>query len=281
MKKNISKETKANVINLYKNSRKRINTIAKENNILCEEVIEILQEYQELQGDELKRKPNNREKLVSDEEIYTQREKGLSYNQISKYFKDNGKELNWAKVRKTCKKIYTEKNKEVKKSLRENRYIIDDEEIYILREEKLTYAEIAEFFTNQGRKISHTTVRKRCKEIYNQKNEKENCKHRKSIGRQQIGDVEIYLKRLSGYSYKQIAEYFINQGKKITANTVRTRFIEINEDKDKKDKVNEILKNEILKLKETKDASDAQVNKLAKVLKVTLNKEEKEEEKEI
>ena len=51
---------------------------------------------------------------------------------------------------------------------------LSEERIYELRERGLAYQEISDIFlTEEGIKISYTTIRERCKEIYKEKGQEE------------------------------------------------------------------------------------------------------------
>ena len=52
------------------------------------------------------------------------------------------------------------------------RIFLDDEKIYELREQRLSYLEIAKHFKEQGIEVSYQIIRERCKKIYELKSNK-------------------------------------------------------------------------------------------------------------
>ncbi len=151
----------------------------------------------------------------------------------------------------------------------------NDEEIYELREKGLTYAAIAEYYSQQGNPVSKEIISARCKTIYRLKKKKEPTRNTKNaINRQNITDKEIYEQRLKGLSYNAIADYFKEQGKEISLDTVRLRCKKIRAEKLKEEnrEVNEeTLREGILKLKETKGATDEQMEQIAEVYGISLD----------
>lgn len=120
---------------------------------------------------------NEKEKELDErsKKIYNLRENWLSYALIARQLRINGEVISEETVRKECKRIYRFLGKEEPKLRREpglereltrNRRIISDEEIYNLREKGLSHGLIACHFTREGRKVSESTIGKRCKEIY-------------------------------------------------------------------------------------------------------------------
>ena len=166
---------------------------------------------------------------ISDEEIYRLREEGLSHKKIAQYFNEQGKKVNDVTIQKRCQKIYKEKGKKEPEVKRKNKIEITDEEIYKLRKEGLSYLKIVRYFSEQGKKVSDVTIQRRCKEIYEKKGEEE--PKVKTENKIQISDEEIYMLREQGWTYRKIAKYFNEQGKKVSDVTIKNRCKEIYEKK--------------------------------------------------
>ena len=196
--------------------------------------------------------------LISDDEIYKLSESGLSDRKIVQYFIDKGIKVSLATIKNRCKKIYEEKKKEEGSAIKKNRNKIINEKIYKkiykLREDGLTYKKIAQYFNEQGIKISYVTVKRRCEEIYKEKGQKEPEAKRKKII--QITNEEIYNLREQGWTYRKIAQYFNEQGVEVSFETVRVRCKEIYKQKGQKEpetkrkKIIQITGEEIYKLRE-------------------------------
>ncbi len=171
--------------------------------------------------------------LISDEEIYKLRKKGLSYKKIEKYFDDKGIIVTAQTIRNKCKKIYKDKGEKEPELIVKRSIPISDEKIYTLREQELSYEKIAQYFKGKGIKVSPTTIEKRCKEIYKDKGKKE---PKLRVERKNpIPDEEIYELRKKGLSYKKIGENLNNKGIKISPATIRKKCKEIYKEKGEKE----------------------------------------------
>ena len=184
--------------------------------------------YKKKYEEEFNVKGRNRSQ-ITDEEIYKLREEGLSYQIIERYFNEQGKKVSDVTIQKRCQKIYKEKGKKEPEVKRKNKIEITDEEIYRLREGELSYKKIAQYFNEQGIKVSFSTIKNRCKEIYEKKGEEE--PKVKTENKIQISDEEIYMLREQGWTYRKIAKYFNEQGKKVSDVTIKNRCKEIYEKK--------------------------------------------------
>ena len=252
--------------------------------------------YEKKRMEEPKAKREQKTKIITDEEIFKLREKGLSYEKISEELTNQGKKISFNTIRLRCKKIYEEKGMEEPKVKRKQKTKITDEEIFKLREKGLSYEKIAEELTNQGKKISSNTIRLRCKKIYEEKGKEEpETKCKQNL---QITDEEIFELSEKGLSYRKIAEELANQGKKIDYSTAKLRCKEIyeekaktksklsktSEDKSKQNLLYQKKENEdllisekelarmILNLTVTRNATIEQVKKIADVYGVDLEK---------
>ena len=110
---------------------------------------------------------------IRDEEIYELREQGESYEEIARYYNGKGIEISKATIAYRCKKIYNEKGKEEPKAKKgkKERKDVTNEEIYELRKQGMTYGDITKYYNKKGIKINPSTIRLRCKEIYEKKGE--------------------------------------------------------------------------------------------------------------
>lgn len=100
---------------------------------------------------------------------------------------------------------------------------LDDEKIYKLRKKGMGHVAIARLFN-----VSHTTIARRCKEIFREKGEEEPNTIKKSKfttkNRLQISDDEIYELRKKVLTYEEIAEQlFENKGIKVSYMTIGRR----------------------------------------------------------
>ena len=98
--------------------------------------------------------------------IYELREKRLSYSEIVKELELQGIKLGITAIHKRCKEVYELKGKTEPELIKKE---VDKEQIYILREQGLSYSAIAEELEKQGLKIAIMTIRRKCKEIYSEK----------------------------------------------------------------------------------------------------------------
>ena len=183
-------------------------------------------EYKEKKEPIIKHKINKKIKLP-EEEIYNLREQYLSYDEIAKQFKNKGIDVSAITINDRCKSIYKEKGKEEPKVSKRKR--ISEEEVYNLREQRLSYEEIAKRFKNKGIDVSVTIISNRCKEVYKKKGkEVPKCKYKKhskhkSGNRIKISDEDIFNLREQRLSYNQIAKRFNEMGTKVSGMTVMDR----------------------------------------------------------
>lgn len=215
-----------------------------------------------------------------DNKIFELREEGIAYARIADMLKKQGIRISVLDVKKRCIKVYMEKGKKEPKTKQKKRSNIEDEEIYVLRKQKLSYSEISKRFQAQGIKISTEVIRKRCKIIFESKQEIEpKIKTGKKI---EAKDEEIYELRKLGLSFQKISDYFLDKGITINFQTVRKRYMIYKEklqvqasEKDRKEislrSVNkDVLKRKILELKVSRNATDEQLSMIAKLYGVDL-----------
>ena len=174
-----------------------------------------------------------KDKSIPDTEIYELKEAGMSLREIVKHFADLGKRISVETVRQRCMKIYAKKGKEIN-SQRGRRIIkrITDDEIYELREQGWSYRRIAKHFEDKGIKVSDTSIKNRCKKIYEEKKQKEpSTKYKKR--REDITDEEIFELREQEMSYTEIVRHFESKGIKVAVETIKIRCDKIYKQKGK------------------------------------------------
>ena len=357
---NINEETKNKIIELFCNTHKKIPIIVKEvapnGEITIEDVYNVLNEYNDNNPDGIKRRdkvfllevvsdeeifelrerkltdgeivdyfakdnrivtksfinsrckviyrrkgrkdPVEREQVIitkeMDEEIYNLREQRYGYDEIAKYFLEKGMIIGIERIRHRCKEIYDDKG-EKNPDLRKNSAISDDE-VFKLREQRLSYERMEKYFREKGIAISKSAIDKRCKEIYRSLGKEE-----PDLLRKAISNEEIFYLREHGFTYNEISEYFNKEGKAISSDAIRNRCKKIYRElrleepranskkyEKKYNGVNreridltsvdkEKLKQGIEKLKKSRWATDEQVKILAELYGVDFE-EEKEKE---
>ena len=180
---------------------------------------------------------NDRVKSISKEVLYKLREQGMSYVTIAEQFKKDGIEISSETIRRRCKEIYKEKGKTEPKTqerIRNKRTDINDEEIFQLREQGLSYKRIVEYYKENGVDVSCMTIRSRCKEIYKEKGKKEPRPQRSVTNKRiDINDEEIFKLREQGMTYDKIAEYYKKNGVNVNYMVIRSRCKKIYEKKGK------------------------------------------------
>ena len=107
------------------------------------------------------------------------------------------------------------------------------EEFVQLEGQGMSYQEIANYFTEKGKKISRATVSNRLKEYY----EAQGISKEKPKNKIDVDIAEIVQLNMQGMSYEEIANYFTENGKKIGRTTVYTRLKEYYKLHDKKPKL--------------------------------------------
>ena len=153
------------------------------------------------------------------EDIYELRNKGLSYREITDIFNEDHKKISFGAVRYICKQVYDEKGEKEPEYRHIKDTEVSDEEIFMLREQKMTFRAISEYYKEQGIDISYETIRKRCKEIYSTKGEKE-PKIRRKKPREPEFKNRVFELRENGLSYVEIEKELRNDGEIITTNTI-------------------------------------------------------------
>ena len=170
--------------------------------------------------------------ILSEDEIFSLRERKLSYDDIVEYYKEKGIKVTKETIRKRCKRIYAEKGIEEPKVKRKNshqrksiRFKIPDEEIIYLKEHGLTNIQIMEYYKQKGINIGISNINKKCKEAYQKLGESKIPKNRglKII----IPEDEIIKLREKNISYAEIAEYYKERGIQVSPSTIENGCKEI------------------------------------------------------
>ena len=197
---------------------------------------------------------------VSSEEIFKLRESGYSCRDIIDYYKEKGTKISKESVQKIYKEECERLGKEYKSKVKLRKKCkeiiqLPDEKIFELREKKLTYDEIVDWFKENGIKVTKETIRKRCKRIYAEKGMVEpRLKHKlapenvsvrfkipveehEQIGTEKekgqrnrkfdviISEDELFELREKRFSYTKIANYYKEKGIKVPGEAIRKRFI--------------------------------------------------------
>ena len=188
--------------------------------------------YKEKGEEEPKEKEIKKRNSVTNEEIYKLRKQGMTYKEIAKYFNNKGIPITRVTIGKRCKKIYKEKGEEEPKEKEiKKRNSVTKEEIYELREQGMTYEEIAKYFNNKGIPIAGVTIGKKCKDIYREKGKEEPKAKKGKKERSDVTNEEIYKLREKGMSYGEIVKYFNDKGIQISLTTIWLRCKKIYEEK--------------------------------------------------
>ena len=211
--------------------------------------------YQQKQKENSSKKSRTKIKGITDDEIYELREQGLSYQRMAKHFKDKGIKVSGASIRNRCKKIYEEKKQEEPSTkYKKRREDITDEEIFELREQRMSYTEIVRYFESKGIKVAVETIKIRCDKIYKQKG-KENYNKRGRKKREDITDETIYKLREQGMSYSDIARYFNENNIIVSYNVISYRCKRIYKEKGKSELT-------VTRRKRRKNISDEEIYEL-------------------
>lgn len=104
---------------------------------------------------------------------------------------------------------------------------VSDEELYKLKEQRMTYKEISQYFAERGIKISERQVGRRISKIYEDMNEEVTRGSR-------ISDEELYRLKEHGLIYRQMVEYFAGIGIETSERAIIKRVKKIYADGKKK-----------------------------------------------
>lgn len=230
---------KAEVIDMYCNTKKGLKTILKQvapnGEITIDDVYKMLSDYEKENNVIINRadRPAKRTYMdisVSSDDlektVYNLREQGISYKGIGEVLKERDIKLDFYTIKNICKKMYGSLNKEIHETehvetIKNNKNNIPREYIYELRKSRLTYNQISEELLKIGIDISYNTVGKICKEIYAAKGEKEPVIHSglKVVDyekvKNEIGE-EVFKLREEGLTYEEIFAKLKTSGQPVT-----------------------------------------------------------------
>lgn len=108
-----------------------------------------------------------------------------------------------------------------------SRNYISDQELYELKERRMTYPQISQYLAERGIEISERQLARRFSKIYADRN-------RKVTRGSRITDEELYELKERGMTYKQMIKYFAERGIKISENGLIKRVKKIYTDRNKK-----------------------------------------------
>ena len=152
-------------------------------------------------------------------ELVKLKEEGMTDKEIAEYFTEKGLKICAGTVNSKLKIYY----KSVGKSKPRGK-MIKDKELEIMKEQRKSDREIAEYFTSQGRKITLATVNKRINKHYTSKGKIKPQIIRKNIFiKNEISNEEIIELRNKGMSLREISQYFLSKGEKISHTAINSR----------------------------------------------------------
>lgn len=184
---------------------------------------------------------------VSIEELVVLKEQGMTDKKIAEYLSENGTKISMLVVRNKLNKYYQSIGRAKPRGRN-----IQDEELAVLKEQKKTDREIAEYFTKQGRKICLGSVNTRLTKHYRSKKIVKPKSKKNYIVKKEIKNEEILELRQKGMTLRQIAEYLKSLGKNISHAAINNR----------------IKRNE-LELKESQASNEIKKQEFKESLKVT------------
>ena len=121
------------------------------------------------------------------------------------------------------------------------RIIISDEKLFELREQRLSYQEITNYFNENGIKIDKQTIRKKCKELYARLGKEEPMAISKLVRKSKANDEKIYALRKKGFTYGAIAESITTDENVVTKSSVQRRSKIIFQEKGEEDLANLLI----------------------------------------
>lgn len=203
--------------------------------------------YRKKGKEEPKTKRGTKRKFILEEEIYDLKSQGMCYQKIQDYYKNKNINISFSTIRKRLIEYCDLNNKEVPKGktkiIKKPKVTISDEEIFNLREQRLSYNKISKIFTEKGYKISAQAILNRCKKIYEKKG-LENPK--RAIGQYKRipdkYDEEIFNLREQLLNYQQISDKLKEKNIIISPRGISKRCKVIYELKGKKEPVLSVIK---------------------------------------
>jgi len=152
------------------------------------------------------------------EELVKLKEEGMTDRKIAEYLTGKGIKISAGTVNAKLKEYYESVGK-----IKPRGKMIRDNELEIMKEQKKTDREIAEYFTKQGRKICLCTVNKRLTKHYKSKNKIKPRSRRNTLIKNEISNEEIIELRNNGMTLREISYHFLSQGKEISHTAISSR----------------------------------------------------------
>lgn len=216
---------------------------------------------------------NEIDKGVTSEEIFNLKQSRYTYKKIQEFYQEKGIKLSIAYIVKVCKEECQKRGiRKLKKGISETMRKYDEEEIFNLREKKLSYQKIADYITKKyGISVSYQAIRTVCKKIYKNKKMSEPRIPRNKAKKVNICDEEIIALKRKGYSYKQMVPQFKSVGKKCSKSFLSRKGKSIfgvlhnglHTGVDIRTANPQVVKNALINLKNTKGATQKQINYIA------------------
>ena len=158
-------------------------------------------------------------------------EKGVSFPDMARYFEKIGKKITAQRLNMVVHEIYESRGekapkrskkviKEPKKSQFKSVTEKDYKTILELREDNMSYEQMANYFKENGYKISAGTIGKLCKSIYKEKG-KEEPKLKKRVP--SFINKKIFTLKEQGLTYKQIQEVLKEAGIEMSISSISSR----------------------------------------------------------
>ena len=225
----LPEEVENRLIDLFCNTKHSLtaiwNLVDPEHELMTfEEMYNFLVEYRTEEGKPLQRK-HKRDYTGVEDKIFELRQKCYSYKEISDELKKLDIMINTTQISRICKKLFIERNaQEPGISRYEKLPEILEEELYNLRKQDMTYQEIELYYYKKGIKISTTSIRAKCKDIFEKRNEIEpNTKQCHSGLETDIYDERIFQLREQGLPYNRIREILNKEGIRVSTDILRER----------------------------------------------------------
>jgi ribosomal protein L20 len=189
---------------------------------------------------------------ISDEEIIELKEQGLTNRQIVEHYKQKGIKIGITTITNKCREAFKNAGKAMPPRKRKVQIDISDEEIFSLREKRLTYSEIVDYYKEKGIQVSKSTIENRCKKVYAKKGSKN-----LAVLRNRLPDVlneEIEELRKRKFTYKDIIKYYKEKGISVSRETLRMRCLKIhNERQASLEELNNTLTNLLIKKQQSEE----------------------------
>lgn len=182
----------------------------------------------------LKRIPKKRRKkepLISEQELINLHNNGWTYKQMSQHLERKNIRITPQNLQRLVSEIYKKKGEKIPRKKKKTERIVsekkkrieekDFETIFNLREQKMTYSDIAEYFIQLGYSVSASKIAKLCKKIYSQKEKNEPVIKKQ---KPKFDIEELKSMKEMGWKLKQVIEYYKAKGLKFSENYLRYKY---------------------------------------------------------